>query len=94
MRLQIPMTGSRSTYPFQVFSPTIVVWSSKKQTTVATLSSSAQYVALSAIASGGIWLVSVLGDLGEGIEKLTIYEDNQGSIVMGMNAESKKVMSP
>lgn len=82
---------SVSGFVFQVFGST-VAWSSKKQTTVATSSSEAEYVALSAAASEAIWLIGVLGDLGEKqIEPVAIYEDNRGCIGMAKNVESKRV---
>lgn len=69
-----------------------VVWSSKKQTTVANSSSEAEYVALSAAASEAVWLAGILGDLGEKtIEPVTIFEDNRGCIGMAKNVESKRV---
>lgn len=82
---------SVSGFVFQVYGST-VVWSSKKQTTVATSSSEAEYVALSAAASEAVWLAGILGDLGEKtIEPVTIFEDNRGCIGMAKNVESKRV---
>lgn len=81
---------SVSGFVFQVFGST-VTWSSKKQTTVATSSSEAEYVALSAAASEAVWLAGVLNDLGEKMEPVTIFEDNRGCIGMAKNAESKRV---
>ncbi|XP_055615246.1 uncharacterized protein LOC129761546 [Toxorhynchites rutilus septentrionalis] len=73
---------SVSGFLFQVYGNT-VSWSSKKQTTVATSSSEAEYVALSAGVTEAIWLTGLLGDLGVKITKpIPIYEDNRGCIGM------------
>lgn len=81
---------SVSGFLFQVYGNT-VSWSSKKQTTVATSSSEAEYVALSAAASEAIWLTGLLGDLGEVVTgPVTIFEDNHGCIGMAKNLESKR----
>ena len=53
---------SVSGYAFKVFG-NLVSWSSKKQTTVSTSSSEAEYVALSSAVSEGIWIAGVLEDL-------------------------------
>lgn len=82
---------SVSGYVFEVFG-NLVSWSSKKQTTVATSSSEAEYVALSSAASEGIWIAGVLEDLQlkQKDEAFVIYEDNQGCIGMARNFESKR----
>lgn len=82
---------SVSGYVFKVFG-NLVSWSSKKQTTVATSSSEAEYVALSSAASEGIWIAGVLEDLQlkQKDEAFVIYEDNQGCIGMARNFESKR----
>ncbi|KNC31245.1 Copia protein [Lucilia cuprina] len=64
----------------------------KKQATVATSSSEAEYIALSAATSEARWLKGILNDLAI-INKnysVTIYEDNQGCIFMSKNTECKR----
>lgn len=80
---------SVSGYLFKVFGAT-VSWSSKKQTTVATSSSEAEYVALSAAASEAIWLTGILEDLKITVKPVIIYEDNRGCIGMAKNRETKR----
>ncbi|KXJ77597.1 hypothetical protein RP20_CCG007147 [Aedes albopictus] len=81
---------SVSGFLFQVYGNT-VSWSSKKQTSVATSSSEAEYIALSAGVAEAIWLSGLLADLGVKIAKpVTIYEDNRGCIGMAQNLECKR----
>lgn len=81
---------SVSGYIFKIYGCT-VSWSSKKQSTVATSSSEAEYIALSAATSEAIWLRGLMQDLKElNKEAVTIYEDNRGCIGMANNAESKR----
>ena len=67
-------------------------WSSKKQTTVATSSCEAEYVALSNSVSEGLWIKGILYDMNimASKEPITIYEDNAGCIAMARNLESKR----
>ena len=69
-----------------------VSWCSKKQQTVALSSSEAEYVAMSAAVSEGMWLRGILQDLNvlASDEAITIYEDNAGSIAMAKNMECKR----
>lgn len=81
---------SVSGFLFQIFG-NAVCWSSKKQTTVATSSSEAEYVALGSGVTEAIWLAGLLDDLGiRGTTPVTIYEDNRGCIGMAKNLESKR----
>lgn len=80
---------SVSGFIFKVFNAT-VSWSSKKQTTVATSSSEAEYVALSAAASEAIWLTGILEDLNITVKPVVIHEDNRGCIGMAKNRETKR----
>ena len=82
---------SVSGYIFQVFGCT-VSWSSKKQSTVATSSSEAEYVALSAAATEALWLSGILEDLKMKDPKapVELREDNQGCIGMARNPETKR----
>lgn len=81
---------SVSGYVFQVYGCT-VSWCSKKQITVATSSSEAEYVALSTASAEAIWLRGLMRDLHQiNDEAVTIFEDNQGCIAMANNLESKR----
>ncbi|KXJ81693.1 hypothetical protein RP20_CCG018328 [Aedes albopictus] len=81
---------SVSGYVFQVFG-NVISWSSKKQQTVATSSSEAEYVALGAGVTEAVWLAGLLDDLGiPNALPVTIYEDNRGCIGMARNLESKR----
>lgn len=83
---------SVSGYVFQVYGCT-VSWASRKQQTVAMSSSEAEYGALSAATSEGLWLKGVLEDLKEmeSEDQFTIFEDNRGCIAMSKNTECKRV---
>ena len=68
-----------------------ISWSSKKQVTVATSSSEAEYVAMSAATTEAIWLRGLLTDLGEHLDSpIKIFEDNRGCIGMATNLECKR----
>ena len=63
----------------------------KKQTTVATSSSEAEYMALSAAVSEAIWIRGLLQDLHQiQNEAAIIFEDNKGCIGMATNLETKR----
>lgn len=70
-----------------------VSWASRKQATVSTSSSEAEYVALSAAVSEGIWLAGILEDMKckDPNESTILYEDNRGCIGLAKNPESKRV---
>ena len=59
-----------------------VSWSSRKQPTVATSSTEAEYMALSNATKQAIWLRSLLSEIGLFIESTstTMYADNRGAI--------------
>lgn len=78
---------SVSGYLFHVFGST-VTWCSKKQTTVATSSSEAEYIALSAAVAESLWLQGILEDLQESTKPVTLYEDNRSCICMAKNLET------
>lgn len=82
---------STSGYIFYVFGNPIS-WSSKKQSTVATSSSEAEYIALSNATSEGLWIRGILLDLQvvDDTYPITIFEDNEGCIAMAQNVESKR----
>lgn len=83
---------SVSGFVFKVFGNT-VSWASRKQQTVALSSCEAEYAALSAAASEGLWLHGILEDLKQvrPDTAFKVYEDNRGCIAMATNTESKRV---
>ena len=63
-----------------------VSWLSKRQATIALLTTEAEYVALCMATQEAIWLRRLLADIGEPPEgPKEIYEDNQGAISMAKN---------
>lgn len=83
---------SVSGFVFKVFGST-VSWASRKQVTVSTSSSEAEYVALSSAVSEAIWLGGLLEDLKckSKAEAIPIFEDNRGCIGLARNMESKRI---
>ncbi|XP_062557763.1 uncharacterized protein LOC134222614 [Armigeres subalbatus] len=83
---------SISGYIFKVYGNT-VSWASRKQQTVALSSCEAEYAALSAAASEGLWLHGILQDLKQVQPNMAfkIFEDNRGCISMAANTENKRV---
>ncbi|KAF8783371.1 Retrovirus-related Pol polyprotein like [Argiope bruennichi] len=63
-----------------------VSWSSKRQPTVATSTTEAEYMALSAAAKEAIWLGKIVTDLGIAhANGITVYCDNNGAINLSKN---------
>ena len=77
----------RSTTGYVFFlNGSVVSWKSKRQPTVATSSTEAEYMALYSATQEVIWLRLLLGDLGHAPCMGTmIYEDNQGCIALARN---------
>lgn len=69
----------------------IVSWCSKKQRTVSTSTTEAEYIALGHAARETIWLRRFLNELRieEPISSVTLYGDNETSITLTKNAESQ-----
>lgn len=63
-----------------------ILWSSKRQLTIAMSSTEAEYVALSAVTKTLMFLIALCNDLGS-VQALpkTIFEDNQGAIFIANN---------
>jgi hypothetical protein len=62
----------------------LVLWGSKKQTTVSLSSSEAEYKAMSAVLEEIMWLTQFLQEIGEEVELPSIcYCDNNGAKLMG-----------
>lgn len=70
-----------------------VIWSSKKQQSVAMSSTEAEYVAMSSCCSEAIWLGGLLHDMLplKNIFPIHVFEDNQGAIAMAKTEETKRV---
>ena len=68
-----------------------ITWSSKKQTTVALLSTEAKYVAISEASREAYWLRSLYEELGEDQNSPSVIKgDNEGSIAMTQNPQFHK----
>jgi transposase InsO family protein len=80
---------SVSGHLIKVFGST-VLWSSKKQQTVALSSAEAEYIAMASACQDVIWMRGLLEDMKISLSATTIYEDNQGAIFMAKNLESKR----
>ena len=83
---------STSGYAFLMMSSGCISLKSKKQRTVALLSTEAEYMALSEAAQEAVWLKTFLSELGETSisDAVKIYEDNQGSIALAENSAFHK----
>lgn len=81
---------STTGFLFKIFGAT-VCWSTKKQSTVATSSTEAEYVALFEASREGIWLLNLLSDFGYAKGCFTIYEDNQSCIKLANKWEHKRL---
>ena len=65
-----------------------VSWRSKKQSTVASSSTEAEYMALLEATKESIWVQRLLSELGQTVENANIiFEDNQGAIALANNPE-------
>lgn len=65
-------------YAFK-FAGATISWEARKQRTVATSSTQAEYMALSEGAKEAMYLKNFLSDLGIDVKKVTLYNDNQGA---------------
>lgn len=81
---------STTGFCFKVFSCT-VMWSSKKQQSVAMSTAEAEYIALSAATSEACWLKELLLEFGININCITLYEDNQSAIKIAHNPGNRRV---
>jgi len=78
---------STSGYVF-VIGDTPISWCSKKQTTVATSTQEAEYLALGHASKEALWLRSLQKEFGvESIEPTIIFDDNQGAIALTKNPQ-------
>lgn len=69
----------------------VVSWCSKKQKTVSTSTTEAEYIALGHPAREAIWLRRFINELqvSEPINHITLHGDNETSIMLTKNAESQ-----
>jgi hypothetical protein len=66
---------------------TPIYWKSKKQQTVALSSTEAEYLSLSNCVTDGLWISTLMSELGLKEEILNVYLDNQGAIAIAKNLE-------
>ena len=68
----------------------VVSWSSKKQRTVSTSTTEAEYIALGHAAREAVWIRRFINEIEiEVIGDLTLFGDNEMSIALTKNAESQ-----
>ena len=68
----------------------IVLWSSKKQQTVSTSTTEAEYIALGHAASEAVWIRRFINEMSlETVPGVTLNSDNEMSITLTKNAESQ-----
>lgn len=68
----------------------VVSWSSKKQRTVSTSTTEAEYIALGYAAKEAVWIRRFINKMGlEMVESLTLHGDNKMSISLTKNAKSQ-----
>ena len=69
----------------------IVSWCSKKQRTISTSTTEAEYIALGHAARESVWIRRFLNELGiaEPIGACTLHGDNETNIILTKNAESQ-----
>ena len=81
------LDSRRSTTGYVFFlNSSVVSWKSKRQPTVATSSTEAEYMALYSATQEAVWFRLLLLDIGCALQSATrIYEDNQGCIALARN---------
>ncbi len=68
----------------------VVSWSSKKQRTVSTSTTEAEYIAFGHVAREAVWIKRFINELElDIVEGLTLFGDNEMSIALTKNAESQ-----
>lgn len=68
----------------------VVSWSNKKQRTVSTSTTKAEYIALEYAAREAVWIKKFIHEMKlEVVEGITLYDNNEMSIAVTKNAESQ-----
>ena len=68
----------------------VVSWNSKKQRTVSTSTTEAEYIALGHAAREAVWIRRFINEMKlEAVEDVTLYGDNEMSIALTKNAKSQ-----
>nr|GEY75975.1 hypothetical protein [Tanacetum cinerariifolium] len=76
----------RSTFgSMQFLGDRLVIWSSKRQKSVAISSTKAEYITLSGCCAQFLWMRSQLTDYGLGFNKIPMYRDNKSAIAFCCN---------
>lgn len=82
---------STTSYVFKLFDQNTIYWNSKRQNSVATSSTKAEYMALYKGVKEACWLKTFLLSAKLQISKLiTIFEDNNGCIALANNPTDHK----
>lgn len=68
----------------------VVSWWSKKQRTLSTSTTEAEYIALGHVAKEAVWIRRFINEMRlEFVESITLHSDNEMSIALTRNAESQ-----
>ncbi|CAH2090566.1 unnamed protein product [Euphydryas editha] len=82
---------STTGYLFMLFDQCTITWNTKRQTSVASSSTEAEYMALYEAVKEAMWLKSLANSINFCIEKpIPIYEDNNGCICIASNPSNHK----
>lgn len=77
---------STTGYLFKLYNNNTISWNTKRQNSVATSSTEAEYMALCEAVKEACWLKSLLSSIKlEVLEPITIFEDNNGCIALANN---------
>ena len=77
---------STSGYIF-TYGDCVISWNSSKQKTVSLSSTEAEYIGLAQAAKEGIWLYTILEELGRAVDVVQILCDNKSTISLAHNPE-------
>ena len=82
---------STTGYMFKLFDQNTICWNSKRQNSVTTSSTEAEYIALFEGVKEACWLKSLLASIKlEILKPITIFEDNNGCIAIANNPTDHK----
>lgn len=68
-----------------------MIWSSKKQQSVALSTTKSEYTALSTAISEASWLKELLLEIGISVNCIILYEDNQSAIKIAHNPADRRI---